>query len=197
MNVMVVALKAALLNEKCSPELLPFQDEVVTDLSQALKEQQEILDSATFAVSDLGFAALYQMEVDRVRYLLASYHRVRLAKLKKFVMYILSSRDVFEGRLSAQEKTFVTRYADLKEAHFRASALDQLDDRLRSLDEPEMISEPNMGEWVFCRVLKDQEDFIPADAPTSEPITMNRGDSLVIKYSAIRSLLADGAVELA
>ncbi len=34
-------------------------------------------------------------------------------------------------------------------------------------------------------------------SPTSEPITMNRGDSLVIKYSAIRSLLADGAVELA
>ncbi len=30
-------------------------------------------------------------------------------QLKKFVMYILSSRDVFEGRLSAQEKTFVTR----------------------------------------------------------------------------------------
>ena len=112
-----------------------------------------------------------QMEVDRLRFLLASYLRTRIAKvcsqqrvefstgnahgdgpgddsgvavwcntaqIKKFVTYILSNKDVFEGRLSDEEQTFCSKYADLKESHFRQSVLDQMEERLRSLEEPDM-----------------------------------------------------------
>ena len=59
-------------------------------------------------------------------------------QIKKFVTYILSNKDVFEGRLSDEEQTFCSKYADLKESHFRQSVLDQMEERLRSLEEPDM-----------------------------------------------------------
>ena len=79
-------LKVALRNEKACPEILAFEEEVVDDIHELVKAQQGHVDEfregndeteTAFAVS------LYQMEIDRIQYLLASYLRTRLAKVQQ------------------------------------------------------------------------------------------------------------------
>ncbi len=71
-------------------------------------------------------------------------------QLKKYALYVLSNPEVRDTRLSDAERVFVGRYADLKEEHFRASALSQLEERMRSLEEPDMSAWRAGGWVVYC-----------------------------------------------
>lgn len=102
MNPAVAELRAALANEKCSPELLQ-RVAVVDTLAEALAEQQQVVNEMTSGVGVSGGGALsalggmgvagsgggtsaiaislYQQDIERVRYLAAAYARVRLRKV--------------------------------------------------------------------------------------------------------------------
>lgn len=69
--------------------------------------------------------------------------------------------------------------------------------RSRHLSSCVAASEPNLDEWVFCRVLDDTiGDFLPEDEPSAEPINMSKGDAFVLKYKTIHDLVKTGSVAL-
>ena len=76
--------------------------------------------------------SLYQMEIDRVKYLLASYLRTRLRKIEKFVFHILGSEEEF-SKLSSNEVAFASKYMEAVERHLKESCLDQIPDKFRGL----------------------------------------------------------------
>lgn len=57
----------------------------------------------------------------------------------------------------------------------------------RRLDEPEMIEEPNIDQYVMVKVLEDS---------TLGKQVLNEGSTFIVCYREIRSLLASGAVKL-
>lgn len=81
----IARLHAALQSERACPELLPFQKELVEELSELLTNQQSIVDDVKHnnpGVNESLFSAsLYQMEIERVRYALSAYLRTRLHKV--------------------------------------------------------------------------------------------------------------------
>lgn len=74
----------------------------------------------------MKYTSLYQMDIDRVKFTIASYLRVRLAKIKEQVMFLLPAKGVKNPLLSVQEQRFAERYKDLKFMHFNSSGLSQL-----------------------------------------------------------------------
>merc|ERR1711903_246066 len=95
------------------------------------------------------------MEVDRTKYMVKSYLRLRLGKIQKFPLHILSSAEYY-NRLSKSEYNFVKRYVDLIDKHYKAAVLDKLPEAFREwttrADDVNMIVEPKLDTFVFCRV---------------------------------------------
>jgi hypothetical protein len=89
MNPAVAELRAALVNEKCAPELLP-RAAVADELATLLANQQQLVDEMAAkggggggGGAGAGVAlSLYQQDIERVRFLVASYARVRLRKVR-------------------------------------------------------------------------------------------------------------------
>ena len=97
-------------------------------------QQQAHVDDAKEQPDDMeAFGiSLYQMEIDRVKYLLASYLRTRLRKIEKFVFHILGSEEEF-SKLSSNEVAFASKYMEAVERHLKESCLDQIPDKFRGL----------------------------------------------------------------
>ena len=88
MNPAVAELRAALVNEICAPELLP-RAAVADELADLLADQQRLVDEMAAKGGGGGGGAgagvalsLYQQDIERVRFLVASYARVRLRKVR-------------------------------------------------------------------------------------------------------------------
>lgn len=113
LNPDVFFLRRAYIQEQVVPELLPFEKDAVESLTEQLKGQQAELDeqsvqaaeaavkkpkaTVAFATSSVVAAAeatespiltatarsLYATDIERVKYLLASYLRTRIRKVSK------------------------------------------------------------------------------------------------------------------
>jgi hypothetical protein len=103
-----------------------------------------------------------QMDLDRIRYLLASYFRTRLTKvrsdvskalhfivselalcgaapqIKASIFYLESEMGTIRPLLSAEERAFVQKYSKLKLDHFNHAVLDvaAISDHFRPLNDP-------------------------------------------------------------
>ena len=64
-----------------APEVLPAQTEIVDVLMAEVKRQQEIIDESQNNADAVFIASMYQMDIDRVQYLISSYLRTRLIKV--------------------------------------------------------------------------------------------------------------------
>ena len=58
---------------------------------------------------DESFTAhLYQMDIERIRYSLTRYYRIRIIKIEKYIDYIVNN-DEMMNRLSYEEKLLITK----------------------------------------------------------------------------------------
>jgi GINS complex subunit 4 len=57
------------------------------------------------------------------------------------------------------------------------------------------VTQPDLDAAVFCRVLQDIGDFL-LPGGGNESIHMERGNIYILRYRAVRDLLAEGKVEL-
>jgi len=196
----VQLLRRQWLNEMFAPELLPYQNGLIEDIQQILQQQESMLQSVQSEANGSAMKPmLLEMEMERVRYLLREYYRIRLAKIEKYFLHIIDTElDNTPDLLSEAEKKYCNRYADLWGKHAEQSALDKLPENLRILHAPEMITKPNLERYVICHVLKDlgEIQLNPSDTDSDEVIMMNKSDILLIRYDYIRLLLLDNKLEL-
>lgn len=96
-------MEEAWTNEKFAPEILPHKIEIVECLLgqiTSMEENLESLESTDFTKS------LYQMEVDRLRYLVSSYLRHRLEKIEIGCSGILKDE---ETRMEQEKDLYLTQ----------------------------------------------------------------------------------------
>lgn len=100
------------INEKFAPEILPHQKELVECILEQIRYVEEnigSLDSKHFTKS------IHQLQVDRLRFLIASYMRTRLEKIETFFLSILKQEEAREERgeelyLTQNELEFAKNY---------------------------------------------------------------------------------------
>ncbi|KAL2920042.1 GINS complex subunit [Polyrhizophydium stewartii] len=206
------------INERAAPELLPFQHNTVAALRDILEKQQDELDSREFSTPDDAFIKyVSQLELERIRFVLRSYMRIRLRKIERFSQYLVTDPEQ-RFKLSDAELDFAEGFQHLVGTYHRQSFLDMLPADMQALDDPEMIGRPPMKNAVFCRVNQDVGELqisprrvrLVAAAVLilatprltgvcsaySETIVMKKDQMYLLRYSSVRGLVEDGTVDL-
>ncbi len=124
-------MSRAWINEKFSPVLLPHQTQVVECLLDQIRQMEASLKEV--GASDFR-VPLHRLELARVRFLVASYLRIRLRKIERFVHTL--GQEESEELLSKEEQAFAANYKSALETHFRTLALQHLPGEFGSMPGP-------------------------------------------------------------
>lgn len=190
-KALVEKLISTLRNEKMAPEILPYASDLVMELTSRVEDRQDMIDETEEAFD----AIIYQMEADRIKYVLTAYLRTRIRKIQRFVFHVTSSSE-FLNRLSPAEYKFAKNFLDLLGKHFDKSVLQLIPKRFRNLDEAaKAMPRPNLDNFVFCNVNRDIGE-ISLGGLTNQIVDLVQGDTYILKYRDIRSFVEDGSVRL-
>jgi len=220
------SLLVAWQNELHAPSLLPYQFALVRDIQPLLAARQSALDSPTDATSQPNpFSSaptwqlnLYQLELDRLSYLLTDYHRLRLTKIQAAPIHLtmaltqqagarrpeqLSAEEVEQLLdVSVAELQFLLGYVDIWERVMRSEYLD----KMPPVPVGEMARQLVGGAGMEMVKVWDEEWFVVVrvvEGDGRERVTMDdievelrEGEVWLVRFEPFKQLLKDGKVQL-
>lgn len=217
------AIRRAWLDEKFSPTLLPFKEELVESVSQTVAEQTERAAEARRDATVRGmFAAELALDVDRVRFSLASYLRARMRKLEKFPVHFLlkeKERNAADPPLlSTAERAYARGLVEALQKVFKENVTNALPDHYNHWcysfyenaengeiqGDKDIVPVPadgsmDIGLHVFYRVLDDLGDveFGRGEEGRSDYFEHKKGTHHFTQYGPkVEELLDLGKIEL-
>jgi len=212
-NESVHALVRAIRAEVFSPEILWYQESLVNDLKDSVKKTQSLIndlkddaiennmDDDNHMISHMS-RTLYEMDIERIRYLIARYLRTRIMKIEASLHFIDSHIDT-KDRLSSEEKEFVFNIKKLYDVHMEENVFSRIknDTAEDVFDKPKSDSndkskykdnfkndQPNLNEFVVCRV-SDIEDLDINLQFEDKEITLSKNGIHVVEYSNIQKYI--------
>ncbi|RCI15075.1 hypothetical protein L249_6818 [Ophiocordyceps polyrhachis-furcata BCC 54312] len=195
------ALTRRWVAERSAPELLEWpSDGLFERVNARIKEQIEKVEVMTGDMDPkTNFALIVlQTELERYKFLVRSYLRVRIAKIDKHALYYLS-KDEFRTRLSSTEIAYATRHQALLHNHYLSSFLASFPHQLQNLNDTagdvSMIEEPDLDAAVFIRMLRDGE-VLGRGTDADNKVPAKIGDVLVLRWSSAKPLVQRGDAEL-
>jgi GINS complex subunit 4 len=177
-----------MLREKASPELLEYEHELMSSIMEQITVQSTALESRIDSVQEHAAAELYQLELDRVKYLASSYLRTRLLKIQRLMFYLIK-HDLGE-LLSQAEATFLSKYFAIKTNQFKKACLLKLPPKFQLMDDARSyqkssVTEPNFDACVFVRVTTDIGTVKVAEDSSTE---LRAGETHLLPYRVVKSV---------
>ncbi|KAI5961841.1 SLD5 [Candida pseudojiufengensis] len=199
-------LITAMMNERMSPELLPYKTELLnTVLTHISNQQQFLLDSHEYGEINSGNGIIssdfklqlmiIETDIERISYIVKLYLRTRLSKLNKFtIFYINISNDDDDSEyLSQEEKDYIHKYYQLLTSLYNNCFLKKLPQILTFLDDSSggqnMIVEPDLNQFVFVKCITKDPIFLQLE---DEELELIENGVYVIKYNLIKRYLEQG-----
>jgi len=192
-------LEEAWLNEKFSPDLLPVKSNLVECMLAQIDAMEDNIGRAKkgdFRIS------VHRMEIDRIRYIVSSYLRLRLSKIESFTTYILQEeekrRDTEAPLLSDAELEFAKQYLHGLNDHLSSLALKHMPPNVRSLTPREQTVQPNSDSYVFLKVHETVKNVLVEEQVDAgeEIMDFEKGDQHIIRYKPVAGLVEAGTVAL-
>ncbi|KAG7380442.1 DNA replication complex GINS protein SLD5 [Phytophthora pseudosyringae] len=198
LNEDVLRMRTLWVNEVNAPEILRYDEEMVAEMLEQIRNQQEFVDSvyedrAQLTEEKSFVNKLYQMEIDRLRYMVSSYLRTRLRKIEKFAIHILSDA-VQTQRLSVKERNFAQQFVMLFESHVGDLALGKFAEEHRTLTAEGMVAEPNLDSFVFCQ--GKEAGGVQCDDKGGEFLQVTSADRYVLRYKSVQEHVETGSIGL-
>lgn len=139
------------LNEKFSPEILVHQ----TDMLDLMLGQIAHMEENIKQLNKNDFRGItHRMELERIKYIICSYLRCRLAKIETFADFILAEEEQREEkRLSEEERRYATMFVKMTKNHFQQMVLKHIP-TLKD-DYAQNMSKPNQMSHVFLKANND------------------------------------------
>ncbi|ETL91524.1 hypothetical protein L917_09920 [Phytophthora nicotianae] len=198
LNEDVQRMRTLWVNELNAPEILQYDEEMVSEMLEQIRNQQEYVDSVyedrTQLTEEKSFVnKLYQMEIDRLRYMVSSYLRTRLRKIEKFAIHILQD-EVLTQRLSVKERNFAHQFVMLFESHVNDLAIGKFSKDNRTLTADGMVSEPNLDSFVFCQ--GKEAGGVQCDDKGGDFVQVTSSDRYILRYRSVQEHVQAGAIDL-
>ncbi|ETO73641.1 hypothetical protein F441_10251 [Phytophthora nicotianae CJ01A1] len=198
LNEDVQRMRTLWVNELNAPEILQYDEEMVSEMLEQIRNQQEYVDSVyedrTQLTEEKSFVnKLYQMEIDRLRYMVSSYLRTRLRKIEKFAIHILQD-EVLTQRLSVKERNFAQQFVMLFESHVNDLAIGKFSKDNRTLTADGMVSEPNLDSFVFCQ--GKEAGGVQCDDKGGDFVQVTSSDRYILRYRSVQEHVQAGAIDL-
>uniref|UniRef100_A0A182M0D5 DNA replication complex GINS protein SLD5 n=1 Tax=Anopheles culicifacies TaxID=139723 RepID=A0A182M0D5_9DIPT len=187
------ALQRAWINEKFAPDMLPYEEALVEMVMIQLVHMEDNLETAN--KNDLLYI-VHRMEVERIRFIVASYLRCRLQKLETYASHILdveSARPRNSKRLSEAERKFTHDFHDSVETHFHELVTRHMPQNHQD-DERARRVMPNLNTHVFARARQDVGEYSLAGGEHS--VNIRAGAVHLFRYRDIEPLVIEGQLEL-
>ncbi|KAM7266692.1 hypothetical protein ACFE04_004589 [Oxalis oulophora] len=209
----VELLKTAWRNEKGAPEILPYQNSLITRITEQIQLTEENVEEFAQVGVDPLVVSIYQMDLDRTQFLFRSYLRLRLLKIEKYMFHIIKT-DYLWDRLSQNEKTYAKRCTDAMRVHLQSCVLTKLPDNYQSIlkqslisEEDDMVPKHELNFFVVGkgkRYLppriepKDIQDRQTDDTRKSDDreFEVEKGDLFFARYKVIMDEVHKGDIEL-
>lgn len=185
----------AWMNEKFSPEILQHKLEYVDCLLFQISHMEGQLKKLPSTDMKLF---IYQQEIDRIRFIISSYLRLRLQKIERYVIVILKEeleRNEDERLLTDAELQFAKDFAMNMETLLKSLVLQHLPAGIQELEIEKLSVKPNLYTHVMMRANEDiQGVLIPGS--NDEVIDLQQDSLHILPYKAISHLVKTGAVQL-
>lgn len=201
-------------NERGSPELQSNPEDLVREVleliefqSNKLAEQQQQQNDSftgTFAFLD----CLYQMDLERIKFVLKSLLRCRLGKIERGWPEFWPNwsnpehSQLLQSKMTSFEREYLESLASNIVSSLGESVMQRMPDKTGDIDTPEMmwqgprpLASTNPNAHVICRVKRNLGEVIldPISRATAE---LQANDTFVLQYSVIKSFLDSGELEL-
>ncbi|BBM96841.1 GINS complex subunit 4 [Marchantia polymorpha subsp. ruderalis] len=189
-------------NEKCAPEILPYEATLVERVREQIQLMEENIEAFATEIKDDLMLSLYRMDVNRTLFLLRSYLRARLHKIERFPIHIVDNPELWD-RLSEHEQEYTNKYCEILAKHFEKTVLIRLPDQYGSMlkqtslasEENDMITQPQLNTFVFCRSRGAIGSF-QLDDKGDEAVDLMTDDLYILRYKPVRKLLVTDKIEL-
>lgn len=210
-------LMRAWLNERLSPVLLPPATDEVDAVLELLANQEEILgagedlnshdvENATNHSAETAsyVATLAQMELERLKFVISSYYRCRLAKIEENVLHavakgitdIESSPEVLNSAEQQFRKSlYLALKSALEETYGNATAICTAEDTDSFGKKTSYLWDRASTRHAVCRVISDIGE-IDIDPGRKVVSSLLKGQIYALPYSVIHPLIDLGKVEL-
>ncbi|XP_011312642.1 DNA replication complex GINS protein SLD5 [Fopius arisanus] len=188
-------MENAWINEKFAPEILPHKSNHVDCLLHHITYMDENLKR--LPRGDLRLT-IHKMEIDRIRYLISSYLRIRLEKIERNVIEILKSegqRNAASRYLTDNELKYANEYAVNMETLFKSLVLQHVPQNFQELEVDKLSIKPQMNAHVFLRANRTIEGII-IPGTVDEELDFVQGSQHIIQYTAVADLVKNGSVQL-
>lgn len=152
-------------------------------------------------------SCLFQMEIERLKYVLSSYLRCRLRKLEHFWLHWMTHPEDLNGIASEQEIEFLSAFCKAKREALYASVLQHLPSAMANLPGEDLEERrdamegsggkgrrPRTDSFVICRVLNDLGP-VQVD-PSGMVADLVKDDIYIIQYKMAEPLLAQNHILL-
>mmetsp|Transcript_7846 Transcript_7846/g.11846 ORF Transcript_7846/g.11846 Transcript_7846/m.11846 type:complete len:245 (+) Transcript_7846:55-789(+) len=201
-NADIKLLSKAWVEEQCAPELLVYKESIVERMKDHVKGMQEALNAhRVTGIDEMFVSSLYQMDLDRIRFSVVKYIRLRLQKIEKHVFYILeNAKEIMKAkRMNQSELKYAKDYCNILHGHLKAKVLDHLPEKYANIksqsDQEKIFSEPDLDVFVVCRVLRDIGSVEISNEQDAQ-IELRKGDEYMLRYRPIRKFIFDESIEL-
>ncbi|XP_047127446.1 DNA replication complex GINS protein SLD5 isoform X2 [Hydra vulgaris] len=181
----------AWLNEKFSPELLESRNELIECMLAQVKE----IESGFIQKNKSLESTLQKVELERVKFVIASYLRERLKKIENNVVHVLEMEALNEtSKLSPEELAYAKSFADATQKHLNTLALDQMPVNMQSIERTKTTPRPNLDEYMFIRVNEKQTQVLID--PEEDPLDLEVGSQHIVRFKPVGALVESGAISL-
>uniref|UniRef100_A0A8D8VB59 DNA replication complex GINS protein SLD5 n=2 Tax=Cacopsylla melanoneura TaxID=428564 RepID=A0A8D8VB59_9HEMI len=190
-------IKTAWRNEKLSPELLPNKMEYVDCMLEQIKQMEENIEK--LRKDDIRIE-IHRMEIERIRYVITSYLRIRVEKIEKFAFDIVqqdTERSTENAYLSPDEMKYARAYLSSVDNHCN-KYLNLLPPNLRTLEDKNKVIRPDLNSYVFLRAGKDVPNVYIKDMSENkeDEFVLDEGSQHILPYESIAESVKNGDVEL-
>eukprot|EP00055_Hartaetosiga_balthica_P011463 m.52166 g.52166 ORF g.52166 m.52166 type:complete len:265 (+) comp7605_c0_seq1:141-935(+) len=189
-------LQKAWMNEKLSPSLLQYERQLVGTITREINDQDEATrEEELKEVEDKFIFYTYHMELERLRFLVASYLRTRLLKIEKYATYINNTPSI-QSRLSDNERSYLVRYCELVDKHFSSSFLERIPENIAQDLDGNRMTAPNMDDHVLCKFDTDIGALDVGDETSTTHIDVSIGDVYIVRYNTVDTLIRKNEAHL-
>ncbi|CAI9739074.1 Hypothetical predicted protein [Octopus vulgaris] len=198
-NEVLSKLEEAWLNEKFSPVLLEAKTEIVECLLEQIGVMEENIRKAKKGDFKVN---VHRMELDRVRFVLNSYLRIRLEKIQSHAAHYInkdSSEDEEHSLFSPAELAFAKEYLSSVEDHLTGLAVQHMPAMLHTLRSNLSGIAPSLDSYVFFKVNKDVDGVLVEEETLEtgdEIVDLKKGDQHIMRYLPVQSLVASADISL-
>jgi hypothetical protein len=181
MNNIIQDLIRSYSNECNTKKILPYQNQIVEDLSAILRSQklyiEELLNNKINTEMNKTIISIYQLDYERVSFFLTIYLKTRLKKINNFGKFI---EDM--NYLSSYEKNYLNRIIEFEKSY----------EKDENTKPPPVYKLQDNNEYVGFYVLCETKS-IKMDG---NPLEIRNGDVFVCLLSDVYDLLLKNEIVL-